>query len=37
MPPKKRGSTPAQNKQLKPAAESVSPDKKENPELSFEK
>ncbi|XP_019941544.1 retinoblastoma-associated protein isoform X1 [Paralichthys olivaceus] len=37
MPPKKRGSGTPQSKGLKPGAESVSPDKKESPELSVKK
>ncbi|XP_074528794.1 retinoblastoma-associated protein [Halichoeres trimaculatus] len=37
MPPKKRSSGATQNKELKSAAESTSPDKKESPELSFKK
>lgn len=37
MPPKKRSSGSAQNKELKSAAESASPDKKESPELSLKK
>ncbi|XP_027129292.1 retinoblastoma-associated protein [Larimichthys crocea] len=37
MPPKKRNSATAQSKELKPGAESGSPDKKESPELSVKK
>ncbi|XP_053296961.1 retinoblastoma-associated protein [Pleuronectes platessa] len=37
MPPKKRGSVTPQSKVLKPRAESVSPDKKDSPELSVKK
>ncbi|XP_070773147.1 retinoblastoma-associated protein isoform X5 [Enoplosus armatus] len=37
MPPKKRNSGTTQSKELKPSAESGSPDKKESPELSVKK
>ncbi|XP_023139779.1 retinoblastoma-associated protein isoform X1 [Amphiprion ocellaris] len=37
MPPKKRNSAATQMKELKPGAESSSPDKKESPELSVKK
>lgn len=37
MPPKKRNSGTTQSKELKPGAESTSPDKKESPELSPKK
>nr|XP_020454574.1 retinoblastoma-associated protein [Monopterus albus] len=37
MPPKKRNSGAAQSKELKPSAESASPDKKESPEFSVKK
>nr|XP_046267809.1 retinoblastoma-associated protein [Scatophagus argus]XP_046267810.1 retinoblastoma-associated protein [Scatophagus argus] len=37
MPPKKRNSGTTQSKELKPSAESASPEKKESPELSVKK
>ncbi|KAI3373559.1 hypothetical protein L3Q82_022159 [Scortum barcoo] len=37
MPPKKRNSGTTQGKEVKPGAESVSPEKKESPELSVKK
>lgn len=37
MPPKKRSSAATQSKELKPGAESGSPDKKESTELSVKK
>lgn len=37
MPPKKRNSGTPQSKELKPSAESGSPEKKESPELSLKK
>lgn len=37
MAPKKRNSVAPHSKELKPSAESASPDKKESPELSVKK